>query len=72
MLSSPGIGSGLDVNGIVSQLMAVERQPTVQLLIAKKLSSKPGLTAFGSFERGIIFISEQSCWHCLIRQNLPA
>jgi flagellar hook-associated protein 2 len=27
MISAPGIGSGLDVNGIVSQLMAAERQP---------------------------------------------
>jgi len=26
-LSSPGIGSGLDVNGLVSQLMALEQRP---------------------------------------------
>ena len=31
MLSSPGIGSGLDINGIVSQLMTVERQPLAVL-----------------------------------------
>lgn len=30
-LSSPGIGSGLDVNSIVSQLMAIERQPITSL-----------------------------------------
>jgi flagellar hook-associated protein 2 len=30
-LSSPGLGSGLDVNSIVSQLMTVEQQPLVQL-----------------------------------------
>lgn len=30
-ISSPGLGSGLDVNAIVSQLMAVERQPIVDL-----------------------------------------
>jgi flagellar hook-associated protein 2 len=30
-ISSPGIGSGLDVNSIVSQLMAVEQQPITKL-----------------------------------------
>ncbi|MCB1877999.1 MAG: flagellar filament capping protein FliD [Chromatiales bacterium] len=30
-LSAPGIGSGLDVNGIVSQLMELEQQPLVAL-----------------------------------------
>ncbi len=30
-ISSPGLGSGLDVSGIVSQLMAVERQPLTRL-----------------------------------------
>jgi flagellar hook-associated protein 2 len=30
-ISSPGIGSGLDISAIVSQLMAVERQPLVSL-----------------------------------------
>lgn len=30
-ISSPGIGSGLDVNSIISQLLAIERQPINQL-----------------------------------------
>lgn len=30
-LSSPGIGSGLDINSIVSQLMEVEQQPLIRL-----------------------------------------
>ena len=30
-ISSPGIGSNLDVNGIVSQLMAVEQKPLTAL-----------------------------------------
>ena len=30
-LTSPGIGSGLDVSGIVDKLMAVERAPLDQL-----------------------------------------
>ncbi len=31
MLSTPGIGSGLDISSIISQLMAIESQPLVQL-----------------------------------------
>ncbi len=30
-ISAPGLGSGLDINGIVSQLMAVESQPLAKL-----------------------------------------
>ncbi|NJN00511.1 MAG: flagellar hook protein, partial [Aquincola sp.] len=30
-ISSAGIGSGLDVNSIISQLMAIERQPLTRL-----------------------------------------
>jgi flagellar hook-associated protein 2 len=30
-ISSPGIGSGLDVQGIVSQLVALEKAPLKQL-----------------------------------------
>ena len=30
-MNSAGIGSGLDVNSIISQLMAVEQQPLTQL-----------------------------------------
>lgn len=45
-LSSPGIGSGLDVNGIVDQLVALERRPITQLQTAKaKLDTQ--LSSFG-------------------------
>ena len=30
-ISSPGIGSGLDVNSIITQLMAIEQQPVTEL-----------------------------------------
>ena len=30
-LSSPGLGSGLDINGIVQKLMTVEQRPLVLL-----------------------------------------
>ena len=46
-LSSPGIGSNLDVNGIVSQLMAVEAQP-LTTLAKKEASYQAKISAFGS------------------------
>lgn len=46
-LSSPGIGSNLDVNGIVSKLMSVESQP-LQTLAKKEASYQAKLSAFGS------------------------
>jgi len=45
-LSSPGIGSGLDVKTIVPQLVAIERQP-IDLLNAKTTDLQAKLSAFG-------------------------
>lgn len=46
-ISSPGIGSNLDINGIISKLMQVESQPLIAL--AKKESSfQTKLSAFGT------------------------
>lgn len=48
-ISSPGIGSGLDVNSIVTQLVAVERQPINQLQTqASALQTK--LSTFGKVQ----------------------
>lgn len=46
-LSSPGIGSNLDVNSIVSSLMAIERQP-LNVLDTKEASYQAKLTAYGT------------------------
>jgi len=46
MLSSPGIGSGLDVNGIVNQLMIAERQP-LNILNRQEQVYNQKLSAFG-------------------------
>ncbi|TXI16558.1 MAG: flagellar hook protein FliD [Nitrosomonas sp.] len=52
MLSSPGIGSGLDVNNIVSQLMALERRPLIAL-DNKEATHQTKLSAFGSLKGAI-------------------
>jgi flagellar hook-associated protein 2 len=48
-ISSAGLGSGLDVNSIVSQLMAVERKP-VNSLNTKEVSFQAKLSTFGSIK----------------------
>ncbi len=48
-ISSTGIGSGLDVNGIVTQLMALERRP-LTALDAKEAKYQAQLTAYGSLK----------------------
>jgi flagellar hook-associated protein 2 len=48
-ISSPGIGSGLDISGIISKLMQVEAQP-LTALATKEASFQAKLTAFGSLK----------------------
>ena len=48
-LSSPGLGSGLDINGLVSKLMAVEQRPLV-LLAKKEASFQAKISALGSLK----------------------
>lgn len=48
-LSSPGIGSNLDVNSIVSQLMAVESQP-LAFLRKRESAYQTELSAYGSLK----------------------
>lgn len=48
-ISSPGLGSGLDISGIISKLMQVEAQPLTALQ-AKEASYQAKLSAFGSLK----------------------
>ena len=48
-LSSAGIGSGLDVNGIITQLMAIERRP-LQALETQETAVKAQLSTFGKLQ----------------------
>lgn len=51
-ITSTGIGSNLDVAGIVSQLMAIEKQP-VTALNTKEASFQSKLTAYGTLKSAI-------------------
>lgn len=51
-ISSPGVGSNLDVNGIVSKLMAVESQPLTQLT-KKEATYQAKLSAYGNLKSAL-------------------
>ena len=51
-ISANGIGSGLDINGIIQQLMAVEQRPLAQLA-AKEGSYQAQLSAFGQIKSAL-------------------
>jgi flagellar hook-associated protein 2 len=51
-LSSPGVGSGLDVAGLVSKLMAVEQQPMTDLN-NKETAYQSTISAYGSVKSAL-------------------
>lgn len=60
MISSPGIGSNLDVSGIVSQLMQIEQQPVVRLN-QTEAGYQAKLSAFGALKGAVsVFQSTMS------------
>ena len=58
-ISSPGVGSGLDINSIVTQLAAVEKQPLIQLQKnASKLQTQ--LSSFGTVKSQLASLQDAS------------
>ncbi len=51
-ISAPGLGSGLDVNGIISQLMAVESQPLAKL-DQKEAGYQAEISGYGSLKSAL-------------------
>lgn len=56
-ISSPGIGSGLDVNSIVTQLVALEKAPLKSLAV-KATSVQAQLSAFGQIQSQFSALSD--------------
>ena len=48
-ISSPGVGSGLDVNSIVSQMMKLEQRP-LQLLQTKASGIETKISSYGQIK----------------------
>lgn len=51
-LSSTGLGSGLDIEGLVTKLMAIERQP-LTALAKKEAAFQAKITAYGTLKSGL-------------------
>jgi len=51
-ITAAGTGSGLDINGIITQLMAVEQQPLTKLT-TKEVSAQAKISAFGSVKSAL-------------------
>lgn len=58
-ISSPGLGSGLDVNSIVTKLMAVEQQP-LTLLNQKASTLNADLSAYGTIKSQLASLQDAS------------
>jgi flagellar hook-associated protein 2 len=52
-ISSPGIGSGIDVNSLVSQLVAAERAPSENRFARVEESAQAQLSAFGALRSAL-------------------
>ncbi|MFK8047107.1 MAG: flagellar filament capping protein FliD [Halioglobus sp.] len=50
MITAAGVGSGLDIEGLVTQLVAAERAPTANRLTREEFQLTAQLSAFGSFK----------------------
>lgn len=53
-ISSAGVGSGLDVRGLVDKLVAAEGDPVKSRLDRKETNIQQGLTAIGSFKGALL------------------
>jgi flagellar hook-associated protein 2 len=56
-ISSPGVGSGLDVNSIVSQLVAIERQP-LKTLQTKAINFQAQLSLYGTIKSQVSALAD--------------
>lgn len=49
-IQANGVGSGLDINGLVSQLVAAERAPLQQRIVRQETAATTKLSALGSLK----------------------
>lgn len=52
MISSPGVGSGLDVSSLVTQLVAIEQQPLIRL-VQQEANFQGQISAFGALKSAL-------------------
>ena len=59
ILSSPGIGSGLDINSLVQSLVEAERAPAAQRLDRREIDLTTKISAFGKFKASYSALSNK-------------
>ena len=52
-LTASGIGSGLDVDGLVTQLVAAERLPLERRLVTRETNLTQDISALGTFKSAL-------------------
>jgi flagellar hook-associated protein 2 len=57
MITAPGVGSGLDIQSIISQLMALERRP-LTVVDSKKREFEADLSAYGTLKSALSTFQE--------------
>ena len=58
-ITSQGIGSGLDIGGLVSQLVAAERQPAELRIARQEARAQAKLSAYGSLKSALSAFNDQ-------------
>ncbi|AGA89136.1 flagellar capping protein [Thioflavicoccus mobilis 8321] len=53
MISSPGIGSGLDIKSLLERLVEAERQPVEQRLTVRETTARQQLSGIGQFKSAL-------------------
>jgi len=59
MVSATGIGSGLDIEGLVTQLVSAERAPTAGRLLRREASLTSEISAFGTLKGALAAFQTQ-------------
>ena len=60
-LTASGIGSGLDVDGLVTQLVAAERLPLERRLVKRETNLTQDISALGTFKSALADL-QSSLW----------
>lgn len=70
-ISSPGIGSGLDISGIITKLMSVEQQPLIKLS-TKEASYQSKISALGSLQGAVSSLNSAVASLALASNQTPS
>jgi hypothetical protein len=62
MVSATGLGSGIDIEGLVTGLVNAERVPAEQRLLQREAKVTTLVSAFGTAKGSLSDLADQYCW----------